>query len=89
MRMSDRIYFFGGNTVEAHSIAERLGFRRGEYIVVIGYDCNSIRGMRCQTIYVVGNAAARDDYTHVINEVLMRDFIVVYIDDEVLDLVEG
>lgn len=85
----DRIFFFGGNTVESHRIAERLGFRRGQYVVVIGYDCNSIRGMRGETMYVVGNAAARDDYTHVINEALMGDFIVVYIDDEVLDLVEG
>jgi hypothetical protein len=87
--MRDRIFFFGGNTGEAHSIAERLGFRRGQYVVVIGYNCTSIRGMRGETIYVVGNAAARDDYTHVINEALMRAFTVVYIDDEVLNLVEG
>lgn len=87
--MRNVIYFFGGDTREAHSIAEKLGFRRGQYIVTIGYECNSVRGMRGETMYVVGNASMRDDYHHVINEALMCDFIVVYIDDEVLSLVNG
>ena len=85
----DRIFFFGGNTVQSHRIAERLGFRRGQYVVVIGYESTCIRGLRGETMYVVGDAAERDDYNDVINDALMRDFTVVYIDDEVLDLVEG
>lgn len=85
----DRIFFFGRDTVESHRIAERLGFRRGQYVVVIGYESTCIRGLRGETMYVVGHANGRDDYESVVVGALMRDFIVVYIDDEVLDLVEG
>ena len=86
--MRDRIFFFGGNTVESHRIAERLGFRRGQYVVVIGYESTCIRGLRGETMYVVGTAYERDDYISVIADALMRDFIVVDVNDEVLDLVE-
>lgn len=85
----DRIFFFGGNTGEAHNIAYRMGFRRGEYIVIIGHECNHTRGLKGRTMYVVGSAADRKDYEAVVGDVLTRDFIVVYIDDEVLNLIEG
>jgi hypothetical protein len=85
----DRIFFFGRDTVEAHGIAERLGFGRGQYIVVIGGEDNRTRGLRGETMFVVGNAADRKDYNEVVCNALMNNFVVIYIDDEVLSLIEG
>lgn len=84
-----RMYFFGKNVQQSHSIASRLGFNRGEYIVVAGADSSSMRGMRKHTLYVVGEAHERDDYDQVVSNALMYDFTVVYIDSEVMKIIEG
>ena len=85
----DRIFFFGGTATEAHNIAKQLGFNRGEYIVVVDAQSHYMRGLRGQTLFVVGTADARSDYSCVVGGALSSDFTAIYIDDEVLDLVEG
>lgn len=85
----ERIFFFGGGATEAHDIANQLGFNRGEYVVIIDSQCSKMRGLRGQTLFVVGNADARSDYHMIVNSALINDFTVIYIDSEVLDLVGG
>lgn len=82
-----QIFFFGLNTADARSVANRMGFHAGHYIA-IGGTTHNMRGTRGETMYVVGRAAERDDYKDVINEGLMRDFTIVHIDDEVLNLID-
>lgn len=84
-----RMYFFGGYAQQSHLIAERLGFKRGEYLVVTAAGQSNLRGMRGQTMYVVGEASERDDYERVIGEALINDFTVIYIDSEVMKIIEG
>lgn len=83
----NRIYFLALNTTEAHHIAAVMGFNRGQYIVV--NDRDRIRGIRRETAYVVGHAEQREDYQLIISEMLMSDFIIVTIDDEILDMIVG
>lgn len=85
----ERIFFFGGSATESHEIAAELGFNRGEYVVIIDSQCSKMRGLRSQKLFVVGNADARADYHRIVNEALINDFTVIYIDSEVLNLIDG
>ncbi|MNE19219.1 hypothetical protein D3C80_1122900 [compost metagenome] len=84
----DRIFFFGGGAAEAHDIAKQIGFNRGEYIVILDSRCSKMRGLRNQTLFVVGNADARADYHQVVNGALVDGFTVIYITAETLKLID-
>lgn len=85
----ERIFFFGGTATESHDVAKRFGFNRGEYTVVLDAQSHHMRGLRKQTLFVVGTADARSDYNCVVNGALVDGFTVIYIDSEVLKQIEG
>lgn len=84
-----KTFFFGGTATEAHDIAKRFGFNRGEYTVVLDAQSHHMRGIRGETLFVVGTADARSDYNCVVNGALCDNFTVIFIDSEVLDQIEG
>ena len=83
----EHIFIYGENPRHAHAYAERLGFKRGQYKAITSRD--QTRGLRDATMFVLPRAELHPDYIQIYNEAQIRNFTIIFIDDETLDIIEG
>lgn len=83
----EHIFIYGENFRHAHAYAERLGFKRGQYKAITNRD--QTRGMKDATMFILPRAELHPDYIQIYNEAQFRNFTIIFIDDETLDIIEG
>lgn len=83
----EHIFIMAENFSQAHAYAERLGFKRGQYKVVT--ERHQTRGLRHATMFMVPRAERHHSYVEIFNEAQLRDFTIIFIDEETLDIIDG
>jgi len=83
----DHIFVLAENYSSAHYYAKELGLNRGQYRAIGSLD--NIRGMRRCTAFIVPKADVREDYERLYHQMIFADFTMIFIDEDVLDIIDG